>query len=190
PNAVGRELVEACMRDDRRAQQRLYETVHARLMNVCLRYTRDEEEARSHFINGFMKILSNLRHYSFDGPFEPWAARVMINATIDTLRQRKRYTQNITVTEAENIQAPDVSWNEFEQRAAADDLLSLVKRLPDASRAVFMMFAVDGYAHAEIAALLGISEGTSKWHVSDARKRLTAMIAEQQKRNYNHGTQR
>src|SRR4029078_12055401 len=83
---VGRELIEACMRNERRAQQRLYESLHSRLMNICLRYTKDEEEARSHFIQGFLKILTNISQFTFEGLFESWASRVMINSIIDTLR--------------------------------------------------------------------------------------------------------
>lgn len=187
---VDRALIEGCMREERRAQQALYEAMHSRLMNVCLRYTRDEEEARSHFVQGFLKILTNLRLYNFDGAFESWASRVMINSIIDTLRSKKRYNQTIALVDADTMTNNDVSWNEFELRCAAEDVLNLVKKLPDATRAVFMLYAVDGYAHQEIASMLNIAEGTSKWHVSDARRRLVDLINDFQKRNSNYGTQR
>jgi RNA polymerase sigma factor (sigma-70 family) len=179
---VGRELIEACMRNERRAQQRLYERLHSRLMNICLRYTKDEEEARSHFIQGFLKILTNINQFTFEGLFESWASRVMINSIIDTLRQKKRYTQAITLVQDNDVMTSDVTLNEFELRAGADDVLALVKKLPEATRDVFLLYAVDGYTHHEIAHMLNIAEGTSKWHVSEARKRLTGLITEQYKR--------
>lgn len=177
------------MRGERRAQQRLYELTYGRLMNVCLRYTKDDEEARSYFVQGFLKILNNLSRYTHDGPFESWACRVMINAVLDDLRRNKRYKQTHVHSEAQQIEnhQPDIAWNAFEQRANADDVLALVRKLPEATRDVFLLFGIDGYSHKEIGAMLGISEGTSKWHVSEARKKLIVMLSAQYNNEPVHG---
>lgn len=178
--SVDRSLIEACMREERRAQQRLYELTYSRLMNVCLRYTKDEEEARSHFVQGFLKILNNLSRYSYEGVFEAWASRVMINSVLDDLRRNKKYKQTHIHTENENIEHKnDVDWNAFEQKANAEYVMSLVKKLPDASRQVFLLFGIDGYSHKEIGTMLGITEGTSKWHLFEARKKLIHMLSAQ-----------
>lgn len=176
------------MRGERRAQQRLYELTYSRLMNVCLRYTKDDEEARSYYVQGFLKILNNLSQYTFEGAFESWACRVMINAVIDDLRRNKNYKQTHVQTESEKLQyRADVSWNAFDLQANADDVMALVNKLPDATRDVFLLFGIDGYTHKEIGAMLGISEGTSKWHVSEARKRLMHMLSVQYNRETVHG---
>lgn len=180
-NRADKDLVEACMRNDRRALQRLYDILKTRLLNVCMRYAKDEEEARSYFVQGFFKITSNLAKFDFGVLFETWATRVMINSILDELRKRKRYKQNVTDVDFTEVQTADVSFNDYESKAAAEDVLAMVRSLPDATRDVFLLYAVDGYAHKEIAALLRISEGTSKWHVSEARKKLRAMLAEQEK---------
>jgi len=101
----------------------------------------------------------------------------MINTVLDHLRRNKKYKQTHVHTEQQTEHKHDVDWNAFEQKANADDVMSLVKKLPDASREVFLLFGVDGYSHKEIAAMLGITEGTSKWHLFEARRRLIAMLA-------------
>ena len=182
-NRADRALIEACMRNDRRAYQRLYDILRVRLMNVCLRYASDEEEARSYFVQGFMKIANSMAGFDFNVYFETWATRVMINSILDELRKRKRYRQMIPGVDVEDVPTAAVSLNDYENKSNADDVLALVKRLPDATRDVFLLYAVDGYTHKEIAAALRVSEGTSKWHVCEARKRLKVMIAENEKKS-------
>jgi RNA polymerase sigma factor (sigma-70 family) len=102
----------------------------------------------------------------------------MINAILDDLRRNKRYkqTQRPTETDIIDFHNTDVTWNDFEHKTNADDLLAMIRQLPDATRDVFCLYGIDGFKHHEIATMLGISEGTSKWHVSEARKRLIVML--------------
>ena len=115
---------------------------------------------------------------------EAWARRIMINTVIDGFRQdrQRRATERGLPTDAEAVDGMgDAVINGFLQRMEAEAFAELLLRVPPMSRNVFNLFAVDGYAHAEIATLLGISEGTSKWHVANARgilkKALTALNA-------------
>ena len=73
----------------------------------------------------------------------------------------------------------DIDWNVGEQKLDADELFEILKSLPPMTEKIFNLFAIDGYKHKEIAELLAISEGTSKWHVSDARKKLKAVLQKQ-----------
>jgi RNA polymerase sigma-70 factor (ECF subfamily) len=126
---------------------------------------------------GFLKILTNLDKRRPEVPFELWARRIMINTVIDEYRKdRPRKAQESL--DASLDESTLVEVNDYLRHMEADAFAGLLQRVPDMSRKVFNLFAMDGYAHAEIAELLGISEGTSKWHVSHARQVLQQAIAQ------------
>ena len=100
---------------------------------------------------------------------------------IDEFRKEKKYITNIHLTDFEDV-TPAVDYNEGELKLDEQSLRSLLNRLPDVTQKVFNMYAIDGYKHREISDYLSISEGTSKWHVSDARKKLKAMLVEVRQR--------
>lgn len=127
---------------------------------------------------GFLKVLDNLDRYSPDVPFEAWIRRIMINVLIDDFRKNRKVRELIEYTDfSENhIKETPVDYNEAEKQFNAEQLEGFIQALPSMSRKVFNLFAIDGYTHKEIAELLAISEGTSKWHVSYARKKLQEMM--------------
>lgn len=144
-----------------------------------MRYRRDQQDAVSALNNGFLKIIQNLDRYRRDEvPFEAWIRRIMINTVIDEFRREKKW-RDLTVF-AENIERayPDepIDWNEADQRLDVQYLESLLRRLPPMTQKVFNLFAIDGFSHNEISEMLGMSEGTSKWHVNQARSQLQSWI--------------
>lgn len=129
---------------------------------------------------GFLKIVNNLPGYSADTPFEAWIRRIMINTLIDDFRKnRKVYEliENQDFTDHTNHEGL-VDFNTADLQFDADQLEAMVRSLPPMSQKVFNLFAIDGYGHLEIGELLGISEGTSKWHLSFARQRLRELLAQ------------
>lgn len=127
--------------------------------------------------DGFLKILQNLHRYPPEAPFEAWIRRIQINTLIDLFRREAKWRDSVSLTEKMEQQAGGgVDWNEADRRFDAEQLENLLQRLPPVSRQVFNLFALDGFSHAEICTQLGISEGTSKWHVSFARTQLRAWI--------------
>ncbi|MBK7937279.1 MAG: sigma-70 family RNA polymerase sigma factor [Lewinellaceae bacterium] len=173
------QLLQAAHRGDRKAQYALYRVCFPVLMAVCVRYRRDEQEAVSALNNGFLKIIQHLDRYRRDEvPFEAWIRRIMINTAIDEFRREKKW-RDLTVfsdeIEREYPHEP-VDWNEAEQRFSVQHIEGLLRRLPPVTQHVFNLFALDGFSHREISELLGMSEGTSKWHVSNARKQLQSWI--------------
>lgn len=150
------------------------------LMSVCMRYNKQEEEARGMVNQGFLKILTNLEKYDPKVPFEAWCRRIMINTLIDAYRKNKRHKERINYTDFEDYHDYDgiVDLNEAEHHFDAEAIEQIIQCLPDMSRQVFNLFAIDGYSHKEISSMLGMSEGTSKWHVSSARKQIKKMMAE------------
>ena len=175
---VDEELIKACIKNDRRAQFKLYELCYPILISVCLRYEHNKEDAR-HMLNiGFMKIITNLQSFSGTHVFEAWARRIMINTLIDEYRVKKRMKEHVVFEEIESrsYEKQGAELNLSEHKFNAEELEMMVQELPEDTRKVFNLFAIDGYAHNEIADLLKIPVGTSKWHVSRARTMLQSMI--------------
>ena len=127
---------------------------------------------------GFMRILYNLDKYKPQIPFKTWASKVMINVLIDEYRKEKRHHEVIQYMEEYNEREDYPGLNEALIKMSVDQIHALITRLPPVSQKVFNLFAIDGHSHKEIAELLHMSEGTSKWHVNFSRNKLKEMIGE------------
>ncbi|HEY0978193.1 MAG TPA: RNA polymerase sigma factor [Flavobacteriales bacterium] len=176
------ELIARCARKDARAQYELYRALYGTMMAICSRYEKNLSDAKDRMNQGFLKILENIGNRGNDVPFEPWARRILINTVIDGFRKEQRRKEHEQVGVDQTMDSnPGI--NEYLQQMEAEALTALMQRLPGMSRQVFNLFAIDGYGHAEIASMLGISEGTSKWHVSTARAQLQRALQEGWKRS-------
>lgn len=168
-------LLERCCRQEARAQYELYRALYPMMMGICSRYERNRQDAAATMNQGFLKILQHIGRRPGHVPFEPWARRVVINTVIDQFRRNKeRKAQEVLSDKLEQHDTSEV--NAFLREMETEAFTAILERLPPVSRHVFNLFAIDGYAHAEIAELLGISEGTSKWHVNNARTLLQQAI--------------
>ena len=175
------ELLTQCRKNDRKSQYELYRECFPVLMSICSRYHENEIDSRAMMNEGFLKIILNLEKYSSQIPFKLWIRRIMINTIIDQFRKDKKYREQTEHSEASHLQvvAPvDVALRDYYD---GEELLLMIRQLPPMTNRVFNMFAIDGYSHFEVAQLLKISEGTSKWHVSTARKLLSEMLKKQNK---------
>jgi RNA polymerase sigma factor (sigma-70 family) len=166
------EILNACKRDDRRAIQALYIHCFKSLMPVCFRYHHNEEDARAALNLGFMKVLKGLDALEGEVNFNAWSKRIMVNCLIDEYRRSKKHNEHLSYKETDReLEFTDSSTlNEGEGTIGYENLLALIRELPPVSAQVFNFYVIDGYNHKEIGELLGISEGTSKWHLSTARK--------------------
>ncbi len=147
-------------------------------MGVCVRYHNSEEEAASILNIGFLKILNNLGKYRPEAPFEAWIRRIMINTIIDEFRKNRKVKELIEHTDFKEYDNHTdlVNYNLADQLFDAEALEDFIKKLPPVSQKVFNLYAIDGYKHKEIAEMLDVSEGTSKWHLSFARKKIQEMM--------------
>ena len=175
---VDRQLLKDCARGDRRAQFQLYKRCYSVLMGVCMRYKKNEEDAAEVLNQGFLKILNNIDKYREEVPFEAWIRRIMINTVIDEFRKNRKVHELMETTDfsEQNNFTDYVDYNTADQIFDAEQLEAIIKMLPPVSQKVFNLFAIDGYSHKEIAAMLDISDGTSKWHLSFARKKIKEII--------------
>jgi len=168
------EIIQACNREDRKAINMLYEHCFQLLMPVCFRYNNNEEDARAALNQGFLKILAGLKQMDGEFNFGAWARRIMVNSLIDEYRKNKRYTDHIAKSDNErelDYHATGTK-NEGESNLGYDTIMKLLEALPEATAYVFKLYVIEGFSHKEIGDQLDISEGTSKWHLSTARKML------------------
>jgi RNA polymerase sigma-70 factor (ECF subfamily) len=169
------EILKACLKDDRKAIKQLYEYCFKLLMPVCYRYHNHNEDAHSSFNIGFMKILGGIESIvKEEMKFNAWSKRVMTNTLIDEYRKQKNHLSHISAkeTERELDYHSESTKNEAESIIGCENIMNLVHELPSSTAKVFNLYVIDGYSHKEIGDLLEMSEGTSKWHLSTARKLL------------------
>ncbi|GIV31461.1 MAG: DNA-directed RNA polymerase sigma-70 factor [Saprospiraceae bacterium] len=168
-----KELVEACLRGERKAQRELYEQYAPLMLAVCRRYVGTLEDAEDVMIEGFWKVFHKLDSYKGEGSFEGWIRRIMINECLMFLRRKDplRFSAEIS-DRREFTREPSVV-----SRLQTEQILALLDELPSGYRTVFNLYAIEGYKHREIAELLGISINTSKSQYLLARARLTELLA-------------
>jgi RNA polymerase sigma factor (sigma-70 family) len=168
------QIILDCQKEDIRAQEQLYRLLSSKLFSVCLKYSRNYEDAQDNLQDGFLLIFKKISQYQFKGSFEGWAKRVMINNVLQRYR-----TEGIFEIVSENM--PEEADVEIEaEDISMDFLVSIIQELPDRYRMVFNLYVIDGYSHKEIAEMLNITDGTSKSNLARARMILKEKIEAQQ----------
>lgn len=172
PNPADLQLIIAdCARNQRSAQEKLYKMFQPRMMTVALRYAKDRSIAEDIVNMGFLKCFQKIDKYTFQGSFEGWLRKIVLRTALDTLRGNEKYNEKIVFIEKEEFIERDHG-----ERMYYDQLLKLVDMLPKTTKIVFNLSVMEGLQHKEIAELLGMSEGTSKWHLSEGRRILKEKI--------------
>ena len=166
-----KELVEGCIREDRKCQRLLWEKYSKKLMALCLRYCQNQEEAEDALMEAFVKIYDKLGDFRFQSSLETWMRRVAVNISINKIRARKNIWKEISESEYEI----GYSDNSFDQLNVIQ-INALIDQLPDGYRMVFNLYAVEGFSHKEIGEMLNIDEGTSRSQLAKSRKALQAML--------------
>jgi RNA polymerase sigma factor (sigma-70 family) len=170
-----RQLIQDCVAGKRQAQNTLYERFARPLMAVCLRYSKNREEAEDILQEGFILAFSNLHQFKFEGAFEGWLRRIMVNRALKK-HSSKSHLHAIVPIDAYSYNEPSTD-EKAHSELSAKELLSMVQQLPKAYRLIFNLYVFEGLKHREIATLLGISAGTSKSNLSDARRLLQRAVA-------------
>ncbi len=176
-------LIEQCKKQNRNAQKILYDQHFNKMMAICMRYLRNEEDASEVINNAFLKVFSKISQCKSEGSLESWVKRIVINCSIDFVRSNKAYREKFLHTNEFALYAP-ADDGDMAQEVFPVDMLNLstgqifemVKELPPATRVVFNLYVIDQFTHRQISRNLKISEGTSKWHLSNARKMLKQKI--------------
>lgn len=163
-------LIHLCKQNDIHAQAEIYQLFAGKLFALCLKYSKNYEEAQDNLQNSFLTIFQKIEQYAFKGSFEGWVKRLTINTVLQTYRQKD--VLNLVTEEI-----PEVADVEIEEEdISLEYLLEMIQNLPDKYRLVFNLYVMDGYAHKDIAEMLGISEGTSKSNLHRARMILKSKL--------------
>ena len=165
------QLIQGCIRNERGAQEKLYHLFYPRMMALVRRYIAHEEQAEEVMNNGYLRAFQKIKQYNFQGSFEGWLRKIIFHAVADYVKQNAKYTSQVLLVDKEQFVNKDHA-----DKLYYDQLVKLVQDLPDATRNVFNMYVMEGFTHKEIGNMLGISEGTSKWHLSEGRKVLKERI--------------
>ncbi len=139
------------------------------MTSICMRYTRNEHDAIEVLHNGFLKVFKHIHQFDqVKASLYTWIRTIMVNTAIDFVRQHHKHARQLELDQATE---PYID-SEALQKLDASELLHLVRKLPPATQTVFNLYVIEGFTHKEIGVKMGISEGTSKWHLSEARKLL------------------
>jgi RNA polymerase sigma factor (sigma-70 family) len=160
-------VINGCLKGNRRDQELLYRRHAPKLYAVCLQYSGNDEEARDILQEGFIKIFENLIHYKHEGSFEGWVRKIIVNTALEKYRSKHNLYR---VDDIDMIPEPDAEPDNTDYAGLeAIDLLEIIRELPPKYRMVFNLYAIEGYSHKEISQMVKISEGTSKSNLSRAR---------------------
>jgi RNA polymerase sigma factor (sigma-70 family) len=169
--------IEGCKAGNRQAQEKLYRSYYRVMMSLCLRYTKNEADAMEVLNTGFYKVYKNIQKYDAGkASLYTWIRTIIINSCLDFIQSKSGQETWKELDQAAEVDLPPDVFTKL----SATEILRLVRQLPPATQAVFNLYVMEGFNHKEIAALLGTSDGTSKWHLSEARKLLQQLISKQE----------
>lgn len=170
-----RELIEGCIANSRSAQASLYKRFYPKMMAMVRRYFPEKDKADEILNNGFLRAFQKMDTFAFRGSFEGWLRRVIFTCIANYAEQNVSYSKHIQLVEKDEVITKDLASGLF-----YDDLLKMVYDLPEKERIVFNMYVFEEMSHKEIAKSIGLTEGTSKWYLSEARKHLKEKIVRHQ----------
>lgn len=182
---IDEELLVACEKNNRKAQEKLYKACYVFLIPLCMRYHKNETDARAIFNKCFLKVLKNLHTLNGNSSsFAAWSKRIMNNTLVDEYRSTKNYREKISKRDNEQELDYHASShvNHAETKFNEKSVMDLLDQLKPATKQVFILYVVEGYSHREIAEMLEMSEGTSKWQLSTARKELKQLLEKEHKK--------
>ncbi len=166
-------LIRNCIDGDTKAQRQLYENYAPFIKGVILRYISDKETTKDLLNDIFCRIFSKLDIYKPTGSFKGWMRTIAVNMIIDHTRKELKYKDTYATDFVEyDVYVPD----DISGKIAYKDLINIIQQLPDTQRTVFNLFVFESLTHRDIATLLGITENNSRWHLSNARKRLQSKL--------------
>jgi len=167
-----KQIIDACIKEDRIAQRILYDTYSKKMLGVCIRYATDTMEAEDILQEGFIKVFNNISQYTHKGSLEGWIRRIMVNTALNKIRNKKiiEYTDELN---------NDIEYHTTEgpiEKMNHNQLLKLIDKLPIGYKTVFNLYAIDGFSHKEIAKKLNHKESTTRAQYHKSKEYLKKLI--------------
>ncbi len=173
-------LIKKAAKNNTSAQQALFNMYAPKMLSVCRYYINDMQHAEDAMLNGFFKVFTQLNTFKFQGSFEGWIRKIIIREAISYLRQKRQIT---FLTDQHTLKQINPT-NNIDTAIEVEDIQHLIDQLPEGYRVVFVMYAIEGYKHCEIAKELGITVSTSKTQLFKARKQLKEKITNRNTTGY------
>jgi RNA polymerase sigma factor (sigma-70 family) len=185
------EIIAGCRQKSRAIQEHLYKMYYSMFLKVCARYAKDMQDAEQLLNDGFLKVFTQIDKFNNTGSFEGWIRRIMINTCLDYLRStalKEEMAMHVRAIPAEesNLSVTNMGMDRVEFK----DMVKLIQSLPAMTRTVFNLYVFDGFNHKEIGAQLDISDGTSHWHLHQARNLLQKKIMKSEQNNLTYEAKR
>ncbi len=176
-NLTERELIDGCIRGDRKCQKALFERYGGVMLTVCRRYTRHHMEAEDILQDSWVKVFKNINRFKFEGSFEGWIRRIVVNTALKNYQKSSFQKEQIGLESYQEGTMEPVAFSKLQE----EELMDMIATLPDGYRLVFNLYVIEGFSHKEIAEQLGIQESTSRSQLVKARRMLQEIIAKRNK---------
>lgn len=173
---ISPDIIEECKNYKRTAQKFIYEKLYSVMFAVCRRYIKNDEEIMEVLNDGFMILFQRIGQFKGEGSFEGWVRKIFINKAIDHYRMNKKYRETLQYVEEYKEEQVFVD-TDIVSSYNIEDLYNAIHCLPPVYKIVFNLYAIDGFSHKEIAGKINITEGTSRWYLSESRKMLKEKIS-------------
>jgi len=171
------ELIKGCVKNNATCQRMLFEQYAGIMMTICLRYSGDHTDAEDMLQEGFIRVFRYINQYKFEGSFEGWLKRIIVNAALRILQKKVIHFSEVN-EELQDLQQADA---DILSNLSEREILKLISNLPTGYKVIFNMYVLEGYSHGEIAEMLKINTGTSRSQLAKARRKLQEQIRSHQK---------
>ncbi|HEX6178197.1 MAG TPA: RNA polymerase sigma factor [Thermoanaerobaculia bacterium] len=161
-------LAARCAKGDSQVFEELYRRFGDRLKSVAFNHLGTIADAEDAVQETFLKVHRAASTYSGESSFSTWMYRILINTCYDMLRKRKRRGEEDPIDDLPAARSTARAVDDLKRIA----LRGMLDALPEQRRTVFTLFEIEGLSHAEIAEILNISEGNSKWILFSTKKEL------------------
>jgi len=168
-------LVKPCLKGDEASRKRLYDLNKRKMFGLCLRYANSREDAKDILQEGFLRVFRDLHLYGGKGSLEGWIRKIVLNAALDYVSDKKKKGYSLDLENHVDAMSYEQIYSVFEN-GRPEGLVKIMQQLPPGFRTVLNLYVIEGYTHAQIAAKLQISEGTSKSQLNRAKQKMRTII--------------
>ncbi|TWR27477.1 RNA polymerase sigma factor [Mucilaginibacter pallidiroseus] len=171
------DIVSNCKKGSLKHQELLYKQFYGYALGISARYSFNEDDATEVVNDAFIKVFNNIGNYNSDKPFKAWLRTIVVNTAIDRRRKEMKYLANTDIDDAVAVGTNATAIENLN----ANDILKLMKQLPQVQLTIFNMYEIDGYSHDEIGQLLNLPASSSRVYLSRAKEKLRQLLTKETK---------
>jgi RNA polymerase sigma factor (sigma-70 family) len=166
-------ILTGCLNNDPVAQRELYNRYSPKMLSVCYRFAQNREDAEDMLQEGFIRVFTQIHSFRNSGSFEGWIRRILVHTCINLLKKYKKFNESLDLAYVANVQVKEET---IPSLMLARQVIECIRLLPMGYRTVLNLYAIEGYSHKEIAAMLDIEESTSRSQYTRAKTMLETIL--------------